>query len=208
MSAVDGLHRFSTHIQLHAHIRRHGVDEVAALSDDGMHAHHILLAEGFAQRVDAHQAQHSCIQSVDALVRRIGSMRSFANIAHGLAHKAIGAIADRNGGTGHIFIRMHLHCHINIVESAFVNQLALAAQEMQLASLQQLFAIFNFDIFFSRHAKENYITSQLLEHAGLHNAAGSAQHRGDLQIVTASMRSTGQRVGLGAFGTAHSVQLA
>ena len=54
-------------------------------------------------------------------------MGSFTNITHCLTHKAIGAVANGNGGTGHILIGMHLHGHINIIKSTFINQLSLAA---------------------------------------------------------------------------------
>ena len=173
-----------------------------------MYTHHVLLTEGFTQSVDAHEAQHSRIQGVNALVRSICRMSCFADIAHGFAHKAIGAIPNGNGGTGHIFICMHLHGHIDIVKGSFVNELTLAAEEMQLTGLQQLLTILDFNIFFSRYAEENHVTGQFAEDTGLHNTAGSAQHSSDLQIMTTGMGSAGQGVSLSAFGTTHSVQLA
>ena len=62
-------------------------------------------------------------------------MGGFADIANGFTYKAVAAFADRNRRLRHIFIGMHLHSHINIIKSTFINQLALAAHKMQLAGL-------------------------------------------------------------------------
>ena len=135
MGRINSIHGFRTHIQLQAYIIRHGIYKVATLSNNRVYTHYILLAEGFAQSVDAHQAQAGSIQRVDTFMRSVGCMSGFADIANSFTYKAVAAFADRNRRLRHIFIGMHLHSHINIIKSAFINQLALAAQKMQLARL-------------------------------------------------------------------------
>ena len=135
MCRVNSLHSFRTHIQLQTYIIRHRVNKVAALGNNRVHTHNVLLTEGFTQSIYTHESQAGSVQRVDAFMRRISCMCSSANIAYSFAHKAVAAFTNRNSCLRHILICVHLHCHINIIKGTLINQLALAAQEMQLAGL-------------------------------------------------------------------------
>ena len=64
----DRLDGGAAHVGFDAHVRRHDVDGIAALGDDGMDADMVLVAERFALRVDGDETDLGRVERVDAVV--------------------------------------------------------------------------------------------------------------------------------------------
>ena len=86
---------------------------------------------------------------------------------------------------------MHLHGDINAVESAFGNQLLLAAEITQVALFSQAVAEVNFDILFGRNGKEHQIAVKFVHDAGVLKGHADGEHIGKLHVVTAAVSRTG-----------------
>ena len=151
---LNGLDRGGADVAFHPHVIGNDVYQVAAAGDDGMEADVIFFAEGFAQGVDAHEAQHGRVQGVDAVVRSRRGVRRLAMVFDELADKAV-------AGTSELYFTLrvvrrrdvHLHRRVDIVEAALVNNFFLAAEEMNFSLIPQGIPVFDFNAFFSRHGE-------------------------------------------------------
>ena len=91
---------------------------------------------------------------------------------------------------------MHLHGDINAVESAFGNQLLLAAEITQVTLFTQAVAEVNFDILFSRNSKEHQVAVEFVHDAGVLKGHADGEHIGKLHVVTAAVRRPGFGIGM------------
>ena len=85
-------------------------------------------------------------------------MSCFTYILNSFANKAVAAFTNGHSCCRHIFISMHLHRHIDIVKSTFINKLPLTSKKMQFAFFDQFITVSKFYIFLSRDAKKYGIT--------------------------------------------------
>ena len=89
---------------------------------------------------------------------------------------------------------MHHHRHIDIIEMAFIDQLALAADEMNFSLFSQAFAVINFHILFSRYSEKYGIPGKFFHHARLDNPCSCRQHGRHLKEMSACMSCSRQRI--------------
>ena len=206
VGVVNGFHGSGTHIQFHAHVRGHVVHQVAAFGDDGMYPDDVLLAESFPQGVDAHETQAGRIQGIDAFVGGVGRVSGLADILHGLTYKPVAGTADGHRLLGHVGLGVHHHGHVDVVEVAFVNKLALAADIMQFPLLPQALPVGNFHIFFCRNGEEHGVTCQFLHDTGFDDTGAGRQHDRSLEEMAAGVGRSGKRIRFGTVRGADGIQ--
>ena len=206
VGVVNGFHGSGTHIQFHAHIRGHVVHQVAAFGDDGVHPDDVLLAESFPQGVDTHETQAGRVQSIDAFVGGVGRVSGLANILHGLTYEPVAGTADGHRLLGHVGLGVHHHGHVDVVEVAFVNKLALAADIMQFPLLPQALPVGNFHIFFCRNGEEHGITCQFLHDTGFDDTGAGRQHDRSLEEMAAGVGRSGKGIRFGTVRGADGIQ--
>ena len=131
-----------------------------------------------------------------------------ADVADGLADKAVGGWAYVHFLAGEISVGMDHHAHVYIVKSSLVNEVSLAGKEVNFSFFDEALAIGKLHIFFGGDGHENSIAGKLVHDSGFHYTGHGGQQTGYLQIVTAGVSSTGLRVSLGAVHANYSVQLA
>ena len=162
-----------------------------------MKAHEVVFAETFADGIDAHHAHHGGVERIDTLVGRARSVSRTSAIGHKLSDKAIAATAQIIEAMRIVCdVGVHLHGDINAVESAFGNQLLLAAEITQVTLFTQAVAEVNFDILFSRNSKEHQVAVEFVHDAGVLKGHADGEHIGKLHVVTAAVRRPGFGIGM------------
>ena len=144
-----------------------------------MEAHEVIFAKTFADGIDSHHAHHGGVERIDTLVGSARCVSSTSAIRHELADETVAAAAQVVEPL-RIFrdVGVHLHGDINAVESAFGNQLLLAAEITQVALFSQAVAEVNFDILFSRNSKEHQIAVKFVHDAGVLKGHADGKHVG------------------------------
>ena len=208
VGAFDRLHRAGPHIRLQPHVGRHGVDQIAAFGDDRMHPDDVLVAEGLAQRVDSHQADHRSAQGIDPFVGGAGGMGLLADILYGHADKSVAGLAQADPSGRRVLVGVDHHRDVDVIELAPRHQFLLAAEIADLPLFAQLLAERDFHIFFRRRGHKGDVAGQRIGNAGQFQPERRAQHRAELQIVAAGVRRAGFGIGRRAVRADHRVQLA
>ena len=173
-----------------------------------MESHTVLIAESFAKCIDAHHPHHGRIQGIDSLIGRACRMSRYAAIFDQFTDKAITASAKTKitvrvrGNVG-----VHLKSHIDILKTTLSNDFLLPTQVAKLALLTKLVAIVDFDIFFSRHGKENNVTVKLLHNARIFKCHGHSHHVGNLNIMTTTVSGSRLRIGFRVIPANNGIKL-
>jgi hypothetical protein len=102
---------------------------------------------------------------------------------------------------------MDHHCHVDVVEMAFGDQLGLAEQEFDLAALLPVQPLLDIYEFLSGDGEKQQITGEVFACADRRQSHRDAEHPGDLGIMAAAVRRPGLRVGERMIGGAQAVEL-
>ncbi len=97
---------------------------------------------------------------------------------------------------------------IDVVEPAALNQFGFAAQKMQHALTDQLFAVGQLDELLGRHCHEMDLAAQSLHNAWCQQAQGGPVEGCDLDVVAAGMDGARFGVGIRMVGADHGIQFA
>ena len=144
----------STHVTFNLNIIRHTVYQCTALINDGMESEIIAFFESFTNGVNPHNTHQSSIKSIDTFMRCLSRMSYLAVIFNQFRYKTIRGTAKPHF-TSWCFgcLHMHLHSHIDIVKSTFIDKLLLATHILKLTLLTQFIAVINFNHFLCRNSK-------------------------------------------------------
>ena len=121
----------------------------------------------------------------------------FASVFNEFADKAVAACADMKFTIGVVRrIHVHLHGHVNVIETALSNDFSLAAQVSQLTLFTQAVAVINFHVFFSGNGKKDHIAIQMLHDVGVFKRHGHGQEIADLHVVAAAVGCARHRIAI------------
>jgi hypothetical protein len=100
------------------------------------------------------------------------------------------------------------HGEIHIVEAAQLDQLLLAAGELELARADLRLTPLDVAALLGRDREEGHPAGEMIEGLGVDETHGRPQHPGDLRIVAARMGGARRGIGLWMARDAETVQLA
>ena len=105
-------------------------------------------------------------------------------------------------------VDVHLQRHVDVVETAFRDDLGLAAQEFDLLFFAQLVAVFDFHVLFGRNRKEDEVAAQVLHGVDVLHGHRDGDEVGDLHVVAAAVGGAGDGVAHRMFAADDSVEFA
>ena len=136
-------------------------------------------------------------------------VRGLAAVSDELADEAVRGVADLEvpfGVRGRVDV--HLQRHVDVVETAFRDDLGLAAQEFDLLFFAQLVAVFDFHVLFGRNRKEDEVAAQVLHGVDVLHGHRDGDEVGDLHVVAAAVGGAGDGVAHRMFAADDSVEFA
>ena len=150
----------------------------------------VFFLERFPQGVDAHDAQHAGIESIDAEMGLAGRMGCLAVVFDEFGDEAAHtAVEDDIAFRVIRRVGMHFHGCVYIVESALEDDFLFAAEEMDFTFIHEFLTVFDFDTFFARDGKEDDIAAEIVHSAGIFQCHCDAEHIGNLDEMTAAVGS-------------------
>jgi len=143
-----------THVTFNLNIIRHTIYQCTTLINDWVESEIIAFFESFTNGVNPHNPHQSSIKSIDAFMRCLCCMGYLTVIFNQFRYKTIRGTTKPHF-TSRCFgcLHMHLHSHINIVESSFIDELLLTTHILKLTLLTQFIAVINFNHFLCRNSK-------------------------------------------------------
>ena len=143
-----------THIAFNLNIVRYTVNQCTTLVNDWMESEIIAFFESFTNGVNPHNTHQSSIKSIDAFMRCLSRMSHLAVILNQFRYKTIrGTTKPHFTSWSFGSLHMHLHSHIDIIESTFIDKLLLPTHIFQFSLLTQFVAVINFNHFLCRDSK-------------------------------------------------------
>ena len=162
----------------------------------------VLVAEGFADGVDAHDAHHGGVEGVDAFFRCKGGVSGTAVVFDELADEAVARGAEIEFvARGHV----HLHGHVDVLEGAFGDELLLAAEVLETTLVALGVAPVDLDVLFGGDREEDDVAVEFGHDVA--QAAGHGDHVGDLDVVAAAVGGARDGVGVPVVAADDGVEL-
>ena len=143
-----------THVTFNLNIIRHTIYQCTTLINDWVESEIIAFFESFTNRVNPHYTHQSSIKSIDAFMGCLSGMSYLTVIFNQFRYETIGGTTKphfTSWSFGSLY--MHLHGHIDIVKSTFIDKLLLATHIFQFSLFTQFIAVINFNHFLCRNSK-------------------------------------------------------
>ena len=154
ITIYDSLNIGGTHVTFNLNIIRYTVNQCTTLINNWVESEIIAFFESFTNGVNPHNAHQSSIESIDSFMRCLSGMSHLAVIFNQFRYKTIGGTTKPHF-TSWSFgsLHMHLHGHIDIIESTFIDELLLAAHIFEFSLFTQFIAVINFNHFLCWNSK-------------------------------------------------------
>ena len=165
----------------------------------------VLVAESLTVGVDGRDGKGCRVQRVDAFPGRAARVCLFAEKPQLLADKAARRACNHRARLRGVCFAVHHHGHVDIVKSAFRDELLLTAEILYFARAPQPGPPADLNVFLRGRRQQAYAARKAVRHGP--QAHSAAQHGGKLGVVPAGVGRACGFVRKRMAGAEHRVQL-
>ena len=134
-----------------------------------MDANALVVAEGLTLGVDGHEGDVGGVEGVHAEVRRAARVGRDAVEANALGDHAVVVGADADLGARRVepvpVLGVGHHGDVHVIHDAELDELGLAAEELQLALASEIIAVLDLDEFLCRNDQQSHTPRQAIQYA-------------------------------------------